>query len=161
VGWDISWIRPSSNQRHEKNRCRNLANSLPSSTKKKCSKHRFKILYKLKHKKYNRNQIICLVRDWVWWRALVNTIMNLRMSKKTENYLTIWATDSLWIIILLHGIGWILNWCYLGTYIILCGTTSFVITRNMYQTKRFLKKSVRNNFRDACSYIQVQILLKL
>jgi hypothetical protein len=42
------------------------------------------------------------VADWMYlsqdqnqWRALINTVMNLQVPQKTENFLTSWLTDWL------------------------------------------------------------------
>jgi hypothetical protein len=45
------------------------------------------------------------------WRALVNTVMNLRVPQKTENLLISWATTSLSRMILIHGVSYLTHIC--------------------------------------------------
>jgi len=46
--------------------------------------------------------LIHLAHHTVWWRALVNMVMNLWVPKMEGNFLTSWATVSFWRLTLLH-----------------------------------------------------------
>jgi hypothetical protein len=52
---------------------------------------------------------INMAQDRDRWRALVNTVPNLRVTSEAENFLTGWATVSFSRRILFHGVRWIKN----------------------------------------------------